>query len=87
MRPLPQVEERLRFYEEGVAPRKNLDVMKASPAGAAAACQLLFPPILPEATRAATACFLMCEQRCRAPAPWSLTVYACLRRRCFLCRK
>lgn len=23
-----QVEERLRFYEEGVAPRKNLDVMK-----------------------------------------------------------
>ena len=24
---VPQVEERLRFYEEGVAPRKNLDVM------------------------------------------------------------
>lgn len=23
-----QVEERLRFYEEGVAPRKNLDVMQ-----------------------------------------------------------
>ena len=23
-----QVEERLRFYEEGVAPRKNTDVMK-----------------------------------------------------------
>ncbi len=39
-----QVEERLRFYEEGVAPRKNLDVMhevmgslKAADGGAAAA--------------------------------------------------
>ena len=28
-----QVEERLRFYEEGVAPRKNLDVMKVCGGG------------------------------------------------------
>lgn len=26
--PLPQVEERLRFYEEGVAPKKNITAMQ-----------------------------------------------------------
>jgi hypothetical protein len=33
---LVQVEERLRFYEEGVAPRKNLSVMQEAMKGLAA---------------------------------------------------
>ena len=32
-----QVEERLRFYEDGIAPGKNIDAMQARPAAAAAA--------------------------------------------------
>ena len=31
-----QVEERLRFYEDGIAPGKNIDAMQACPTAAAA---------------------------------------------------
>lgn len=57
-----QVEERLDFYDKGVAPRKNLDVMKAAIEGINAVSEDgdgndIHPPSLDPQTLKLNSCF------------------------------